>query len=302
MALAVGESAEQSRGALSVVCFALLLSINLAAPPTPASLRHLPSTTPRLQPEGVAALADGSIVVVESGSARLGFLRDGEQIGPQVALPGALRPVDACEGSDGVRVLDRLRREIVTVSLKAPHSLTGRIELRGMRDPEALQCLPDGSILVLDAGANEVRHVVDGRVTRERIGAYGRGREGMNCPHDIEIGPDGVLYVADSGNRRIQRYRMDGTCLGPWGSYGEGQDGFIDPTGLAFNAKGELLIADRYGHRIQVFDVGTGRENFERRLEFPEPIRYPTRIAVLPGDRCVVTSPQLSEVWAFSCP
>src|SRR5690348_7618637 len=110
----------------------------------------------------------------------------------------------------------------------------------------------------------------------------------MSCPHDMEIGADGIIYVADSGNRRIQRYRLDGgACLGPWGSHGDGPDQFIDPTGVALNGQGELLVADHYAHRIQVFDTTTGHELFERRLSLPEHVRYPTRLAVAPGNLCV---------------
>lgn len=268
-------------------------------------------------PEGVAALGDGAFAIAHRGGAAVSVGETfvdtaGDPAPREVGRFGGfgedecrfVQPVDVAGERSRVRVLDRVRRVVVEVdfSQETPTCLR-EIVLAEVRDPEAVEVSPDGAVLVLDAGENVIRVVRDGALTDRRIGAFGRGREGMSCPHDLALGADGTIYVADSGNRRIQRYRLsDGACLGPWGSHGNAADQFIDPTGVAMNENGELLVADRYAHRIQVFDVGAGREEVARRLELPPQVRYPTRLAVLAGNLCVVTCAQPSEVWVMACP
>jgi hypothetical protein len=214
-------------------------------------------------------------------------------------------PVDVAATDDGVIVLDRFTARLSC--LREDGASCEGWPARGIRprpalvDPEAV-AVGEGTLLVLDAGANAILVLDDrGRLLR-RIGSHGTGREGMSCPHEMAVGADGVIHVADSGNRRIQRYALDGACLGPWGSYGDGPCQFRDPTAVAFDERGDLLVVDHYGHRIQVLDPRTGEERMERRLLLPPEAHYPTRLAVAPGGRCVVSCPQLARVVELRCP
>jgi DNA-binding beta-propeller fold protein YncE len=260
-----------------------------------------------LLPEGIAVTSRG-VVVADRGSVTLQPLAstpDAPAPRALLAWPELTHPVDVAVRGEELLCLDRFRLQVVSVRPGEPPRDLLRDGPRMLRDPEALEALPDGSLAVLDAGANEV--LVFGRAGRfdRRIGGFGTGSHGMKCPHDLALGGDGVLYVADAGNRRIQRYRIDGECLGGWGSFGDGPTQFRDPTGVALLPDGNLLVADHYGHRLQVLDTRTGEELVERRVDLtkiPGTYRYPTRVAARSDGQCFVTSAQLGEVWELTCP
>ena len=259
-------------------------------------------------PEGIAFVRVDAVLVANRAVPGVTLVQlgpgDATSLGRFGTGPLAFQdPIDVAVAREEWYCLDRIARRITVL---AEGSVQREIDLVSGKDsvgePVAIDVLPDGRLLVLDASHANVRvHAASGALLA-RIGESGRGDEAMWCPHDLTMGPDGVIYVADSGNRRIQRYTLDGRCLGPWGSYGVGPARFLDPAGVAIALDGSLLVADRYAHRIQVLSTPTGEEILERRLELQDIFRYPSRLVALPDGRCIVTSTQLSAVWELPCP
>jgi DNA-binding beta-propeller fold protein YncE len=78
--------------------------------------------------------------------------------------------------------------------------------------PNAVDLLPDGTLLVVDTGNHCIRAVKDGKVTtvtgRAGQQGYNDGALGdalFNAPQSVSVAPDGSFYIVDTGNYRVRR-------------------------------------------------------------------------------------------------
>ncbi|NCV21632.1 MAG: hypothetical protein EBV45_06725, partial [Chloroflexi bacterium] len=88
--------------------------------------------------------------------------------------------------------------------------------------PIALSALPDGTILVVDAGNSRIQHVSANGDPLGVFGSIGSAPGQIRFPEGIAYLPDGSVVVSDGGNNRIQVFTADGRVRGVWGRSGAG--------------------------------------------------------------------------------
>jgi DNA-binding beta-propeller fold protein YncE len=113
--------------------------------------------------------------------------------------------------------------------------------------PMDLALLPDGRLVVADAGANQLR-VVDraGQVATVRV----QGE--LATPHGVAAGADGTIYVADMKSHRVLAIDGEGrvtTLAGEAGVAGSDATHLNRPAAVLAH-DGWLWIADLDNHRI----------------------------------------------------
>ncbi|MGC4119707.1 MAG: NHL repeat-containing protein [Myxococcales bacterium] len=166
------------------------------------------------------------------------------------------------------------------VELRAPDG-TERGLLRGeLNAPVSLAESTDGSLRVLEWGADRVRtYAADGSLGLA-FGSTGSGAAELRGPRDLAERAD-RLVVADTFNHRVQLFDRDGRPQARFGSLGKGAAELNAPSSLAFAPDGLLHVADLGNARIQVFSAdgrpqasygGWGAE--EGRLRAPSCIRF----------------------------
>jgi hypothetical protein len=132
----------------------------------------------------------------------------------------------------------------------------------GLVDPEALAVAPDGSLLIVDQGRDQVlRRWPDGRLgVIAGTGAVGHGGDGgpatkaeLDRPSGLAVAPDGTIYVADANDHRVRAISPSGIIRtvagnGTAGDAGNGVPAVRGelgyPNGLALARDGTLYIAD----------------------------------------------------------
>jgi hypothetical protein len=77
--------------------------------------------------------------------------------------------------------------------------------------PIALSALPDGTILVVDAGNSRIQHVSANGDPLGVFGSIGSAPGQIRFPEGIAYLPDGSIVVSDGGNNRIQVFRNNCT-------------------------------------------------------------------------------------------
>ena len=169
--------------------------------------------------------------------------------------------------------------------------------------------LPDGSLLVADAGNNRIRRIADGIITTVAgTGARGFSGDGgpavparIANPRGVAALPDGGFLIPDTDNNRVRRVFPDGTIktvagTGTPGFSGDGASAlaaeFRSPFGVAPIADGGFLVVDAGNSRIRRVSrdgiiatvAGTGVNGFsgdDGRATSAE-IDQPHNVAVLP--------------------
>jgi hypothetical protein len=195
-----------------------------------------PATTARLaDPGGQAVLADGSVLVADTGNSRI------RRVAPNGIITTVAGDEDGLAG-DGRPAADAL-----------------------LSFPTDVAATPDGGYLIADAGNDRIRRVsAAGIITT--VAGTDRGFLGdggpatgarLNTPRALALQPDGGILVADAGNDRIRRVAPDGTITTVAGG-GAGGDGgpataalLDEPSGVAAAADGGFLVADTGHSRIR---------------------------------------------------
>ncbi|MBA3413937.1 MAG: hypothetical protein H0U10_01760, partial [Chloroflexia bacterium] len=185
------------------------------------------------RPLGVAAAADGTVYVVDSGNARVqrfaadeagSFLGTWGGPGSELELAqatGGLGPTGIAVGGDGlVWVADTWNHRVVAL------------------DTEGQVAVQIGGGEAADLGDDPA--AVGGEPGR----FFG--------PRSVALAGDEV-FVSDTGNERVQVFGLDGSFRRAFGGYGSEPDRLIEPVGLAVGPDGNLAVADSGNARVSVF-------------------------------------------------
>jgi sugar lactone lactonase YvrE len=167
----------------------------------------------------------------------------------QAQADGLLEPVAAAWHKDGLLVVAESFGSRLAW-LRPDGTLEKRTELRdedgGLVWPHGVECLPDGSVLVVDqARALVQRLALDGTLTT--FGAR------------VLIEPQGVcaaqgrVYVADSGHGRVLSFADDGSHPRTYGSAGRGKGLFVEPVDVAVDEAGRVWVVDAGAPKVACF-------------------------------------------------
>ena len=118
-------------------------------------------------------------------------------------------------------------------------------------NPYATLALPDGRVLVADAGGNDILAVKGGKVSvltvlpRHGCGGHFTDKcDGQAVPTSLAMGPDGNIYVGElahfePGVARVWKLSPSGKILG-W------RGGFTTITGIAFGMHNEMYVSEAF--------------------------------------------------------
>ena len=210
------------------------LASRVQAPVGPFALGQAPGsgTEPGQfkDPIGITVAPDGTVLVVDSGNARVErFRADGSflDIWGQSDL-----------GSIFTRTANGLGPTGVTV---APDGQTWVADTWGHR------------VVALDATGQLTRTI--GAATVDLGDDPARVSESPGSffgPRAIAISDD-AIYVVDTGNERVQKFAPDGAFESAWGGYGSEPEHLIEPVGIALGPDGNVYVADSGNARISIF-------------------------------------------------
>lgn len=191
-------------------------------------------------PSDVAYLADGSLVIADSGNSKVRRI-----------------------GASGV---------ITTAAGTGAQDFTGDGGPATQADldtPGGVTSLPDGGYLVADTMNHRIRRVgPDGTITTVAGSDGGPGLAGdggpatsarLNAPADTTVLPGGGFLISDTGNGRVRRVGPDGvitTIVGTTpGFSGDGGPATVaqlsSPRDVTLDSAGRLVIADAGNHRLR---------------------------------------------------
>lgn len=151
------------------------------------------------------------------------------------------------DGFHRVKVVDlKLLREANTISGFGGKGRGAR-QFRGAR---GLAVLPDGAIVIADAGNHQVK--IFSSYPNALLAVWGSGQPGkalkeFHSPWKVVADRCGLIHVADRKNGRIQRIHRDGISEEPI-------TGLQSPSGLALGADGTLAILD--GSNVLTYAAG----------------------------------------------
>jgi DNA-binding beta-propeller fold protein YncE len=160
-------------------------------------------------------------------------------------------------------------------------------------NPYAVLALAANHQIVVDAGANAVLEVRDGKVSLLSLIPNRRGGRRQSVPSSIALGPDGAYYVGElaessgKGKARVWRVPAEGGTATVYRS------GFTAITGVAFGPDGSLFVTEfalnfekLNGRLIQVSPDGATRTV----LAGGKKLTAPTGAAVDPATGAVYVS------------
>ncbi len=210
------------------------LASRVQAPVGPFALGQAPGSGTEdgqfKDPIGVTVAPDGTILVVDSGNARVQrFRADGSFL-------------DIWGQSDFGSIFTRTSNGLGPTGITvAPDGLTWVADTWGHR------------VVALDANGQLTRTI--GAATVDLGDDPARVSESPGSffgPRAIAISDD-AIYVVDTGNERVQKFAPDGTFERAWGGYGSEPEQLIEPVGIAIGPDGNIYVADSGNARISIF-------------------------------------------------
>jgi len=200
----------------------------------------------------------------------------------------------------------------------------------GSRYPRALLHLPDGRVLVSDAGSNLIRALSADLQQVSTVagdggqGYWGRDRDGaalqaqFRAPYGLALLPGGRgVLVVDGANHRIRALSADLQQVSTVAGDGErghrdgaaAQAQFRHPTGLALLPDGRVLVADAGNNLIRALSAdlqqvstvaGDGEEEHRDGAAAQAQFNYPTGLALLTDGRVLVSDYWNNRIRALS--
>ena len=181
-------------------------------------------------PIGVAVAPDGTILVVDSGNARVErFRADGSflDIWGQDATGSIFTRTANGLGPTGIRV-----------------TLDGVTWVADTWGHRVIALDGNGQVLRTIGGATVDLGDDPARVSESPGSFFG--------PRAVAVSDD-AIYVVDTGNERVQKFTSDGTFERAWGGYGSEPEHLIEPVGIALGPDGNVYVADSGNARISIF-------------------------------------------------
>jgi len=210
------------------------------------------------KPEGIAALADGRIVVCDTHYHRIMFFTPAGEtdlvIGEEGDNPGQFRyPVAIVQAPDSTIYIaeyggnDRIQAFSTAGEFLRTFATFGTGPGQLQR-PAGLAYLDD-ILYVADAvnarisafsPAGTFLHLLGGQALQ------------LHLPYDVCATPDGLLHVLEYGGGRLTTLRPDGAVLATYGSAGRGMGQLVTPWGMAapHTKNSPLTIADTGNRRL----------------------------------------------------
>lgn len=215
-------------------------------------------------PGGVLVMADGSILVADTGNHRIRQIKGGQ--------------VSVLAGTEVTVLFD-------DSGLPTGAFADGAADVSFFWSPAGLASDAQGNVYVADTGNHAVRKISPSGTVTTIAGngvlgfADGAGKEAaFYMPHDVAVAADGTVYVSDTLNHVIRKISPSGTVTtlnaasertieafdGVIETTGDFADGplakalFNEPTGLALDAKGNLYVSDTGNQRIRYIDFAAG--------------------------------------------
>jgi hypothetical protein len=223
-----------------------------------------PATNARIDtPTGVAALADGAIVIADQRNNRVRLVEPGGTIRTlaQLTAPDGVAAV----ADGGVLVVQDLENRVVHVDRAGAVTVAAGTGVRGfagdggpataarLNRPRAVAAAADGGFLIADGSGRIRRVAADGTITTAAT---------IPRPAGVAETPDGGLLVTSVN--RLLRVRpggavttVAGTGTGNFsGDGGPAADATLWlPRGVAVPAGGGILVADTNGGRVRFIDA-----------------------------------------------
>jgi NHL repeat len=245
------------------------------------------------QPEGMAVGADGTVLIADARNHRIrrvapnGIITtvvgDGTQGlggdgGP--AFNASLNtPTDVAFAPDGgYYIADSLNHRIrkvapsgtITTFAGTVQGLSGdgaAAAAARLNGPREFAPMPDGSLLVADAGNHRIRRIAaDGTISTVAGTSPGLAGDGgpavaaqLNDPRGVTATADGGYLIADAGNHRLRKVDAAGviTTVGGTGAGFGGDGGFATdaqlarPSDVAEISNGGIILVDTANNRLR---------------------------------------------------
>jgi tripartite motif-containing protein 71 len=210
-----------------------------------------------------------------TGTERWAFAADGDMdYGPSVAdgvvyVSTNAGTIYAIGGAGKDQLSAPVVAETTPQATPAPQAATVPVELlwqstgaseASLTMPSDSTVAPDGSIWVIELGANRFQILEPDGTFRETWGEGGDGPgqfafAASDSPDgSFVFDADGNLYVGDTHNVRIQKFDADRQFVTEWGTLGRGNGQFIHIGGMAIDGDGNLVVCDRDRRDCQFFD------------------------------------------------
>ena len=133
--------------------------------------------------------------------------------------------------------------------------ISGSILNTALVEPYGMASSRDGSIYVVDRGANRIIKFNSQLVAEKQIGGFGAGTETFNRPTFITVDNNLNIFVTDENNRRVARFDARLNFVDEI-KFADEEDPFKFgyPSGVAVSIYGETWIADRERNRLCLFN------------------------------------------------
>ncbi len=133
--------------------------------------------------------------------------------------------------------------------------ISGKILNTGLSEPYGLAESRDGSVFVVDRGANRVIRFNSELMPENQIGGYGLSGESLNHPTFVVIDNELNIYVSDENNRRVVRFDARLNYVDDI-RFADEEDPFKFgyPSGIGVTSHGEVWIADREKNQLCIFN------------------------------------------------